>query len=292
MKRVIVALVAFASLAQAEKAKPAAGAADAELKAACEKMGQAWANADEAAFTGALADEIWGSWDMDEAGRPATQATKADVVKEFQSMSKMMKMMGAKAEMKPTSTVCKTSGDLGVCFVEGEMTMTIPKMPPMTMSFRGTDVAKKEKGAWKWVHHHGSLAKWPMMPMKTMAMTAKNATWMDAPDRPGMKMSPIWMNPVTKQMTALMTVTKEIKQARHFHPYAAAFVVLEGQMITTGPDGKDTAYGPGSILYRAPKELHTTTLKPGTTVFAATDGPIVEIYVDDKGNPMPPTAQK
>ncbi len=290
-KLCVVGALLLSSVAVAEKAAPVDKGA-AELKALHEKLNKAWETNDQATIKSSISDQMWGSWDMDEAGRPNSQSSLAEVLKMSDDMTKMMKAMGATMKMESKKLDCKASGDMGVCLHEGDFTMTMPKMPPVTMSFRETNVFKKEKGAWKAVHHHGSLAKAPDMPAKSMAMTAKTAQYMDAPNRPGMKMAPIWMNPVTQQMVGVMKTTVEVKQAKHFHPYAAAFYVIEGTMTTTGPDGKDTAYGPGSIFYRAPKEVHATTLKPNTTVFAVTDGPLVEVFVDDKGQPLPQTAQK
>jgi ketosteroid isomerase-like protein/quercetin dioxygenase-like cupin family protein len=301
MKTHLLALVVLAvpSVALAEKAAaPAKGAADkggdkavAELKAIHEKMNKTWETGDTAAFKDMLSDTFWMGWDIDEAGRPVQQASKAEVIKMMDDMQKMMKAMNAKMSYTQKMLDCKVSGDLGVCIQEGEGSMTAEKMPPMAMTFRETNVFKKEKGAWKGIHHHGSLARWPELPAKSIAMTAKTAQWMDLPGQKNMKMSPLWMNPVTQQGVALIKFTADGKLPRHIHPHASAYYVIEGGGSGT-IDGKEVAFTPGTVVYRAPKEVHTSTMKAGTVMFSVIDGPMVDVMVDEKGNPLPQTAQK
>jgi mannose-6-phosphate isomerase-like protein (cupin superfamily) len=126
------------------------------------------------------------------------------------------------------------------------------------------------------------------MPMKSMAMTVKTAQWMDLPGRPGMKLSPIWMNPITQQSVGLVKFMTEMKQPKHMHPYASTYYVIEGAM-TASVDGKEQVFGPGSIVYRAPKEVHTTSARAGTIVYSVTDGPMIDL--DEKGQPLPPSPQ-
>ncbi len=269
-------------------AKTAAGDATAELKAACQKMNDAFAKQDLEAFKTLFAEPGWGAWDLDMSGRPGAWATGKDVVKFFDDAFKQAKQMGVTMSWVDKGINCHATGNWGVCLVEGELTTTIPKMPPLTAAFRSTEVLEKQKGGWKIVHHHGSVAKAPPMPPKFMAINAKNAQWVDAgPDMPGVKVSPIWMNPVTMASAMLFKVgATPVKQARHIHPFPATFTVLEGTMTTSGPDGKDTVYGPGTIVYRAAGEQHQTTLMPNSMIYGVLDGPMVTIYVDNMGKPV------
>lgn len=282
------------SLAAPAMAHPEKGSskAEAELKALSEKMMNSWASADEPTFRAALAETIWGAWDLDMAGRPASLGTKADVMKFFDAMTKGLVAAGGSLKVSITNNDCHASGDLGVCLLVGDGTLTMPNMPPMSLGqFRNTEVFKREKSGWKIVHHHGSVGQLPDMPANFMAMTAKTAKYMPVPGMPGHLMAPIWMNPITQQSVAIMKIGKDgLKQGRHMHPYAYALTVLEGGITTTDSNGKEREFGPGSVLYRAPREVHTTTIKPNSAVFMITDGPME--MLDEKGAPQAPPTGK
>jgi hypothetical protein len=261
----------------------------AELKAATVKMMDAWASGNAKDFGGGLSASLWNAWDTDMVGRPAGWTNTESLMKFYSEAMGMMKSMGASMKFTPRSIDCHASGDLGVCLVEADTTMTMPKMPPMSMPVRSTEVYRKEKGVWKAVHHHGSIAKDFDMPAKFMALSGKSGNFMDAPGMPGMKMAPIWMNPMTQQGAAVFKAGAEgMKQPRHFHSFGATIAVLEGAIVTSDVNGKDAEFGPGSVVYRAAKELHTTTIKPNSVFLVVTDGPFDSIYVDASGKPLPP----
>jgi ketosteroid isomerase-like protein len=291
MMRKSLRLVCFLAVATLGGSALAKGAKDLEsLKAAQDKMNKAFESGDMTAARALIADEVWGVWDYDMAGRPAAWAKTDDLMAAMTQMMDAMKAMGATWTFKVTALDCRIGGDLGICLQEGDATMNIPNMPPMTMAMRGTDVwQKKGKAGWKAVHHHASLAKAPDMPGQFMAANAKTAKWMDMPGRPEAKVMPLWMNPADQSMAALMKVGKEgMKQAKHMHPFPFAGVVMEGSITTTAADGKDTKFGPGTVFYRAAKEVHSTSIEPGSVLFMVATGPMQDIFVDDAGNPLPP----
>jgi ketosteroid isomerase-like protein len=261
--------------------------AAAEVKPLIEKFFADFQKLDAAAMKGAIADDAWGMWDLDMAQQPGSWGNKAEIDKFFDEATGMMKKAGATMTWKTTKLDCKASGALAVCLLEGDQTINMPKMPPMSMTARGTEVFAKEKSGWKWVHHHGSVSK-DGMPSKFMATSGKAAAgWMDAPPNlPGAKIMPVWMDPANMWSTSLLKATQLVKEARHMHPYPFTTVILEGSMITTDETGKDHEYGPGSVIYRAPGEAHASTLKPGLVAFSVNAGPMMTIPVDDKGQPI------
>jgi len=288
-----VALVGMVSLAQAGAPAPKAPAAKAnpaaELKTLATKMLDAWSSGDREAFKNGLADNMWGgAWDLDMAGRPAAWATQAEVLKMYDEMVDGMKKAGGQMTMKLTKLECKAGGNLGVCISEVDVTATMPGMPPFSGGARATQVFEKGAKGWKAIHHHGSVSRAPELPPKSIMVNLKTAKWMDAPmpDMPGLKVVPLWVNPITQSMAMVLKATKDIKQARHLHPYAMTLSVLAGTLVTSDENGKDKNYGPGSVIYRAANEIHTTTIKTGATVFAVADGPMVNVMVDDSGNPI------
>jgi ketosteroid isomerase-like protein len=260
----------------------------AALRALNEKMMNAWCKGDKDSFKSTLSDQIWSAWDLDMAGKPMAVKTNADLMKLFDEMSAMMKAMGATTEANLTKNDCRVSGDLGVCMVEATMKMSAPQMPPMTMPVRSTEVFQRVKGTWKVVHHHGSMAQASPMPPNFMALNAKSAKMEPVPGMPGMSATILWMDPVTQAMVGLMKVGKGgMKQARHTHNAAVSFYVVSGSVITTDGNGKDTAFGPSSVIYRPAGLFHNTTIKPNTTVFMVTTGSLAA--VDEAGKPVPST---
>jgi len=236
---------------------------------------------------------VWSAYDLDMGMKPTVWASKADLSKFFDEAMGMMKKAGGTWSWRTTKLECKASGALGICIIEGDSTMTMPKMPPMMASMRSTEVFAKEKGGWKWMHHHTSAARDPL-PSKFMATSTKAASgWMDGPpDMAGIKLLPVWMNAANGYSTGIMKATQTLKQPRHIHPYPFTFVVLEGSVVTSDENGKDHEYGPGSVVYRAANEPHQTTVKQGAVVFSVGTGPMMNIPVDDKGQPLPQHAQK
>lgn len=235
-----------------------------------------------------VADDVWGgSWDLGPGMQPITDRSKAELAKTFETMMGMMKQMGGSVSWKTTRLDCRASGGLGVCQMEGDQTMTMPKMPPMTVSLRSTDVFQKEGAKWKWVHHHTSVAKTPAFPPHMAAFTGKSQGFMDAgdPSMPGMQMIPIWMNPANMYGVAIMKATQTVVQPRHIHPFPFTFAVLQGSIVTSDASGKDVEYGPGSIVYRAPNEPHKTTIKAGAVVMGVMAGPQMMIPVGANGQP-------
>ena len=287
-------LIGIAALALSAQAFAKGGGAEwdaksaADLKTIVEKFNADFVKGDMTAVKAAISDDVWGAWDLDMAMKAGSWANKAELNKFFDEMTGMMKKMGGSMGWKTTKLDCKVSGSLGVCFVEGDQTMNMPKMPPMTVAMRNTEVFAKEKGGWKIVHHHGSVAKEPPMPPKSIATNAKaTAGWMVlGPDMPGAKLLPLWMNPANMSSSGLMKVTQQIKQPRHFHPYSMTFSVLEGSIVTSDAAGKDVEYGPGSVIYRAAGEVHQTTLKAGAVMFVVMTGPMATVYVDESGKPI------
>src|SRR5262245_37655871 len=91
-----IILASSTSWADKKPADKGPDKAAAELKAIHEKMNQAWLTGDAATFASNISDTPWVSWDTGEAGRPIEQTTKAQAVKMFEDMQKMVKMMGAK----------------------------------------------------------------------------------------------------------------------------------------------------------------------------------------------------
>jgi len=221
------------------------------------------------------------------AMQPQTSNSKADLTKTFNQMLGAMKQMGGSVTFKTSRLECRASGALGVCQLEGDQTMTMPKMPPMTVSTRSTEVFQKDKGAWKWVHHHTSIAKAAQFPPHMAAYSGKSSGFADMgdPNMPGMQMIPIWMNPTNGYGAAIMKATQTVVQPRHMHPYPFTFAVLQGSIVTSDASGKDVEYGPGSIVYRAPGEPHKTTIKAGSVVFGVLAGPMMTVLVDANGQP-------
>jgi ketosteroid isomerase-like protein len=260
-----------------------------ELKSTLQKAYEGFAKGDAKPILDNVADNIWGSWGYDMANQPNQQKSKAELAKFFDEAFGMMKKMGATVAIANVKIDCHVSGSLGVCLAESDQTMTMPKMPPMTVSLRSNETFAKEKGAWKWIHHHESVAKNPPFPPKSVGWTPKTpgGTWMEAgPDMPGVKMMPLWMNPANMYSAAVMKATQTVKQPRHIHPYPFTFTVLEGTIVTSDENGKDHEYGPGSVVYRAPGEPHQTTIKQGAVVFGVAAGPMMTIPVDEKGQPV------
>lgn len=261
----------------------------AEIKSIIEKGYDGFTKNDPSAILNAVADEVWGgSWDLDMAMQPQSDASKADLAKTLEKMTGAMKKMGVTVTAKFTRLDCHASGALGSCQVEFEQTVTMPKMPPMTVAMRSDEVFEKKGGAWKWVHHHTSVAKTPPFPPKSVGWTPKTpgGQWMEAgPDMAGVKFMPLWMNPANGYSASVMKATQTVKQPRHIHPYPFTFTVIEGSIVTSDENGKDHEYGPGSVIYRAAGEPHQTTIKAGAVVFDVSSGPMMTIPVDDKGQP-------
>jgi ketosteroid isomerase-like protein len=259
----------------------------AELKAITQKEIDAWTKQDVEAMSAPLSAKMLSAWDLG-MGRPVNFANKAALNKHFNQTMMMAKAAGCTecCSFKTTALECRASGNLGVCTLEGEETMTMKNMAPMKLNLRTTEIFEKEGTAWKVIHHHGSLAKAPEMPVKTIATNAKSTAWVDAHDMPGVKMIPIWMNDSTMGSASLMKVTKEVKQPPHMNAFPMTVAVMEGMLATTDATGKLTEYGPGTVLYRPANEMHEMVMKPGLVLFTVTEGP--PMMLDKEGKPLAP----
>ena len=280
---VLVASTAFAKAGGAWDEK-AAG----ELKTIVQNGYDGFSKGDTRPILDNVADDVWGgSWDLGPGMQPITDRSKADLAKSLDTMMGMMKQMGGSVSWKTTRLDCRASGGLGVFQIEGDQTMTMPKMPPMTVSMRATEVFQKEAAKWKWVHHHTSVAKTPPFPPHMAAFSGKSQGFIDAgdPSMPGVQMIPIWMNPANMYGVAIMKATQTVVQPRHIHPFPFTFAVLQGSIVTSDASGKDVEYGPGSIVYRAPNEPHKTTIKAGAVVMGVMAGPQMTVPVGANGQP-------
>ena len=61
------------------------------------------------------------------AGRPVTMTSQGDLKKMFDEMAGAMKAAGGTVAMVMHGNEYHLSGDLGVCLMDGEATLTIPK---------------------------------------------------------------------------------------------------------------------------------------------------------------------
>src|SRR5262249_24109308 len=151
--------------------------------------------------------------------------SKAEMDKFFEEAMATMKKMGSSMAWKTTHLDCRASGAMGVCMVQGEVTMSMPKMPSLSVQINNTAVFATDKGTWKIVHHQGAVAKEPPLPVKTIAVSSKTTSgWVDAPpNMPGVKMLSLWTNPADLDSATIMKVTQVVKEARHIHPYPFTF---------------------------------------------------------------------
>lgn len=285
--------IVYALLASTAFAKGGGAAWDekgaSEIKSIVQKGYEGFGKGDASAVLNASPNEFWGGvWDYDVASQPAAMKTKADLQKFFDDIFAAVKQMHATLTWKTTALECKASGALGVCYIEGEQTVTIPKMPPMTVWQHNTEVLAKDGGTWKWIHHNASFAKTGPFPPHVASFSGKSQGFGDMgdPSMPGVQMIPIWMNPANGYAAAIMKATQTVVQPRHMHPYPFTFAVLSGSIVTSDASGKDVEYGPGSVVYRAPGEPHKTTIKAGAVVFGVMAGPMATLPVDASGQPQ------
>jgi ketosteroid isomerase-like protein len=103
-------------------------------------------------------------FDFDADNKPIKMGSKAEVEKTFAGMAEMVKSQGLKFGSTIVSNDCHANAMMGFCAVEFDQTITAGGNTMGPFKFRGTLVARKLGGQWRWAHWHGSFREMPAMP--------------------------------------------------------------------------------------------------------------------------------
>jgi len=164
------ALLMFANTASAKKQSAPSSAWDpaaaAELAAQNEKM---FADID-AGNTDALTNMMSSEgiiFDIDPNNAPIEKRGAAEIRAYMDQIASEMKAAGGTVKTTVVRNDCYAVAVMGYCAVEFDQTFTSGGQTMGPMKFRGTTVARKVDGAWKWEHWHGSFRELPTMPTTT-----------------------------------------------------------------------------------------------------------------------------
>jgi ketosteroid isomerase-like protein len=168
------ALLMFANTAYAKKQSAPSSAWDtaaaAELKAQNEKM---FADID-AGNTDALTNMMSSDgiiFDIDPNNVPVAKRGSAEIKAYMDQIASEMKASGGTVKTTVVRDDCYAVAVMGYCAVEFDQLFTSGGQTMGPMKFRGTTVARKVDGVWKWEHWHGSFRELPVMPGATTTTT-------------------------------------------------------------------------------------------------------------------------
>lgn len=103
-------------------------------------------------------------FDLDENNRPV-KLVGLDPVKQYMDhLTAAAKAQALKFSTTGKMNECRATATMGYCAVEFDQTVTAGGQTMGPFKFRGTLVARRVGGAWKWVHWHGSFAEIPKQP--------------------------------------------------------------------------------------------------------------------------------
>ena len=161
------ALLLFANTASAKKTSEPSSAWDtaaaAELKAQNEKM---FADID-AGNSDALTNMMSSDgvvFDIDPNNVPVAKRGSAEIKAYMDQITNEMKTAGGTVKTTVVRDDCYAVAVMGYCAVEFDQMFTSGGQTMGPMKFRGTTVARKVDGVWKWEHWHGSFRELPVVP--------------------------------------------------------------------------------------------------------------------------------
>ena len=172
------ALLMFANTASAKKSAPSSEwdtAAAAELKAQTEKMFADIDAGNNDALTNMMASDGI-IYDIDPNNMPVAKRGAAEIRAYMDQITTEMKAAGGSAKTTVVRNDCYAVAVMGYCAVEFDQMYTMGGQTMGPMKFRGTAVARKVDGQWKWEHWHGSFRELPVMPASTTTTTTTTTT--------------------------------------------------------------------------------------------------------------------
>ena len=89
------------------------------------------------------------------------------ISKRANQIASEMKAAGGTVKTTVVRNDCYAVAVMGYCAVEFDQTFTSGGQTMGPMKFRGTTVARKVDGAWKWEHWHGSFRELPTVQTTT-----------------------------------------------------------------------------------------------------------------------------
>jgi quercetin dioxygenase-like cupin family protein/ketosteroid isomerase-like protein len=268
-----------------------------ELKADMKKMLAAMDAGDVDGVVNMMApesDEL-PSYTLGVDGRPVKYANVEDAKKVTREAMAAMKKSGAKVRTEVQSMQCQAASTLAVCAIELERNVQFPDAKNVAFAGRATAAARKGADGWKWTHWHMSYAEMPesLGPATPEVAVAgdskdqKDLKWQEMPGMGGAQMAQVWSNPRTKATAVFTKAPKGFNVPRHFHSSPVHIVVLEGDLTITEEGGQPHVLKAGSWGLEPAKTIHTTTSKKGALAFMVSLAPFDQVYVDEKGNPLP-----
>jgi ketosteroid isomerase-like protein len=134
--------------------------ATASLKAEVEGMLKSIDGGDFSAMTAKMDPDVV-VFDTDEKNQPVRASGLAEVKQYMGGMEGGAKALGLKFASTIKSNVCHATAVMGYCAIEFDQTITAGGQTQGPFKFRGSFVARRVAGAWRWVHWHGGFAELP-----------------------------------------------------------------------------------------------------------------------------------
>lgn len=167
------ALLMFANAASAKKGAPSSAwdpAATAELAAQNEKMFAEIDAGNVDALTNMVSSEGI-IFDIDPNNEPISKRGAAEIKAYMEQIANEMKAAGGTVKTTVVRNDCHAIAVMGYCAIEFDQMFTTDDQTMGPLKFRGTTVARKVDGLWKWEHWHGSFRELPVMPSATTSPT-------------------------------------------------------------------------------------------------------------------------
>jgi ketosteroid isomerase-like protein len=110
-------------------------------------------------------------FDLDPNNVPVEKRGAAEIRAYMDQIASEMKAAGGTVTTAVVRNDCYAVAVMGYCAVEFDQMYSMGGQTMGPMKFRGTAVARKVDGEWKWEHWHGSFRELPILPAATTPTT-------------------------------------------------------------------------------------------------------------------------
>jgi ketosteroid isomerase-like protein len=160
MRTLIVGVTLLAAGCAAQPSSDWDEQATASLKGEVETLLKSIDSADFAGMAAKMDTDVV-VFDFDEKNQPMRASGLGEMKQFMATVESATKSQGLKFASTLKTSVCHATAVIGYCAVEFDQTMTAGGQTQGPFKFRGTLVARKAGGAWRWMHWHGSFAELP-----------------------------------------------------------------------------------------------------------------------------------